>query len=108
MVLNTFRQMGAAEPGLRLIAALEWFFYVRGLFAEWVGWLQDFLQATAGHFHPSIAERIAAQEESLALKRKINDRQGIAISLYNLGSLYLQQSNYQAALTTLLKRSGSF
>jgi diguanylate cyclase (GGDEF)-like protein len=238
--LNTFRQMGDAERGLRLIVALEWFFYVRGLFAEGMGWLGDFLQeslsepsrarglralasfkeevglleesqklyaqslelsqrlgdkqgvasalhmlgviaretgqlqqaladlgeslslfrsvgdlwgvgtalndlaivhaylgnnaeakelflqslevkkaigdlqgvayaiANAAHFHPSIAERIAAQEESLALKRKINDRHGIANSLYNLGSLYLQQSNYRASLTRLIEALSLF
>ncbi|WP_299432881.1 diguanylate cyclase [uncultured Meiothermus sp.] len=230
VALNTFKQTGDAERGLRLMVALEWFFYVRGLFTEGVGWLQEFLPGTVfstqtqagglrvlaslnkelgrveqskqqlqeslelfrgigdvqgtasvlhllgviaretgqpyeaqrlleeslqlrktvgdlwgvgtslndlaivqaylgqdaearelflkslevkrqvgdiqgmayatanvGHFHDTVEERIAAQEESLALKRKINDHQGIANSLHNLAGIYLQQKNYALA-----------
>ncbi|MBF6595389.1 MAG: diguanylate cyclase [Thermaceae bacterium] len=46
LALNTFKAH-QAEHGVRLVVALEWFFYVRGLFREGVEWLEIFLQGAA-------------------------------------------------------------
>lgn len=101
VALNTFQQRGDAEGGLRLMVALEWFFYVRGLFAEGVGWLQEFLQGTvlSTQTQASGLRALASLnkelgrvdqskqqlQESLQLFRRIADVQGTAAALHLLG-----------------------
>ncbi|MER3554572.1 MAG: diguanylate cyclase [Meiothermus sp.] len=113
----TFKRRGEAERGVRLAAALEWFFYVRGLFAEGVGWLESFLH------DPAVPEAVRAKglrslaslgkelgkseasreqfQESLELFRAAGDRAGVADALHMLGILAREAGQLEEALRQL-------
>ena len=99
-------ESGAAEPGLRLAAALRSFWDIRGYWAEGRGWLEGALA------HPAAQARTRARgwalaeagmmaawphldheaarplfEESLAIAHELGDRPLIARSLLQLGKL---------------------
>jgi predicted ATPase/Tfp pilus assembly protein PilF/DNA-binding XRE family transcriptional regulator len=98
------------EVGVRLAVALWWFWYTRGFLAVGRRWLEAAiavevgsaaLRAWALHGAGMLAWRQgdyqqarAWHEESLALRQKLGDRQGIASSLENLGMVAWRQSDY--------------
>lgn len=73
-------ERGEVELGLRLAAALAQFWFIRGHYVEGRTWLDRFLDGVTEN------EDLALLEESLAVYRSLNDQQGIARALVNLGS----------------------
>ena len=96
---------GDAEPALRLATALGRFWEVRGHFREGRGWLEAALTAGGGGDWPGLRATalnwaaVLAQhqgdyaaahglyEHSLALRRRLDDRPGVAAALVGLGNL---------------------
>ena len=101
------------EAGLHFASALWWFWHVRGHFTEGREWLASTLAAVptpttlraralqaAGALarnQGDYATARALSEESLAIKRELGDKQGIAASLNNLATLALSQGDFAAA-----------
>jgi predicted ATPase len=103
------------EAGLRLGAALWWFWMVRGYMTEGRARLATLLGSAgaaartaararalngAGALAQCQGEYEAARalyEESLAIRRELGDQHGIADSLNNLGILASDQGEYEAA-----------
>jgi predicted ATPase/DNA-binding SARP family transcriptional activator len=104
------------ELGLRLAAALGWFWEVRGHLSEGRAWLArllelaercgvaDALQARALHVAGKLAYRQgdypAAQtlhERSLALWRALEDQHGIATALNDLGNVAFHRGDFATA-----------
>jgi len=99
------------EAGLRLAGGLWWFWHVRGQHVtEGRRWLSNKL-AEASHDSPYRAKALngaavlarnqgdyatarSLSEESLALKRRLQDKQGIAAALTTLATLALMQGDY--------------
>lgn len=106
-------QRGSAETGLRLAALLWWFWHVRGYFTEGREWLAAGLNrapqntsararalngaAVLARNQGDYAAAQALSEQSLAMKRELGDRQGVAAALNTLATLALQRSDYAAA-----------
>ncbi len=105
---------GNAEAGLRLAGAVWRFWYVRGHLGEGRERLAQALEADradtpaarakalhgAGGLAWSQGDYAAArelQEESLAIRRELGDRRGIASVLGNLGNVAQCQGDYAAA-----------
>jgi tetratricopeptide (TPR) repeat protein len=111
--LTWIQAAGSGEAGLRLTAALWWFWYVRGYASEGWLWLESALEKGADAAIPLRVKALNAVawlelhqqdfktqrtylEKALVLARSAGDKWGIANSLYLLGRL----SYYQADLTT--------
>lgn len=112
--LARFAEQGAVERSLRLGAALEHFWYVRGHLSEGRRWLETALAGAAIVAAPVRANALAAagvlahyqgdyprarelQQEALALRRGIGDRPGIADCLQMLGLIAESNGDYAAA-----------
>ncbi|MBM3459804.1 MAG: tetratricopeptide repeat protein, partial [Armatimonadetes bacterium] len=109
---------GGAESGVRLAGALWRFWEMHGHFTEGREWLARVLDAGAGTAPVVRAEALngagnlandqgdyaaarAFHQESLAIRRGLGDRRGIAGSLNNLGNVACDQSDYGAARALL-------
>jgi non-specific serine/threonine protein kinase len=108
---------GRTTDGLRLCAALGWFWLVHGKYSEGQKWcavaLSDIGAQPPPKLHADVllasarlTQRLgdypAAQaryEESLALYRALGDRQGIAVCTGNLGNLAYDRGEREAAKT---------
>lgn len=116
IALHFFEQQGDALRGLRLMVALEWFFYVRGLFKEGVQWLQGFLQGDVPELLRAKGLRALASltkelsrlpesrslfQQSLELFRRVGHPEGIASTLHMLGVLARDSGQYVQALAYL-------
>ena len=106
---------GDVAGGLQLAGALWRFWFVRGYLREGRDWLARLLAAApskqiaaarAKALHGTSALALqqgdypaasALCEESLAIRRKLGDRRGIAASLNNLANVALMQGNRQSA-----------
>ena len=106
---------GDAAGGLRLAGAFWRFWLLRGYLSEGRGWLSDLLAIAAGGEDPAARAKalngagvLACQqadfptarilhEEGLAIRRKLGDRRGIAVSLHNLGLVACDQGDYPSA-----------
>jgi predicted ATPase/DNA-binding CsgD family transcriptional regulator len=108
------------ELGLRLAAALWWFWWVRGYLSEGRAWLERAISSSPKDTSPtsSIASRAIALyrvaflaqsqgdyasaaalgEESLALFHSLGDSRGIAWAHYVLGIIALMQGGYAGAM----------
>ena len=104
-----------SASGLELAGALFQFWYVRGFFGEGYGVLSGLLareptehapatRAKALHAAGAMAWRQGdypvawkLHEESLAIRRTLGDRNGIAASLNSLGALAYDENDYPAA-----------
>ncbi len=108
-------QSGDAETGLRIAAALGWFFSERIHWSEGLDWLERLLTANpdapaslrAKAFHSAGAlaglledekHTRALCEQALVLARAANDRWNIAWSLCHLGNYIISDSDQSAAL----------
>jgi non-specific serine/threonine protein kinase len=106
-------QADAPDIAQRMAGALWRFWDTRGYLTEGRRWLEDALARGgvpahiraralngAGMLAYSQSDLVTAQmrfEESLALRRALNDQTGIAIALNNLGMVAWSQGNYAAA-----------
>jgi len=103
----------AGEVGVRLAAALWWFWMVRGYWSEGNTWLARMLaqvQETVAmraelllglgylaRIRGNLLEAGTLFEESLAISRSSGDRRGIAHALSDLGSVVGLQGDYRRA-----------
>lgn len=116
IALHFFEQQADTQRGLRLMVALEWFFYVRGLFKEGVQWLQGFLQgelpdllrakglralASLSKELSRVSESRSLFQQSLGLFRRVGTPEGIASTLHMLGVLARDSGQYLQALAYL-------
>jgi predicted ATPase/DNA-binding SARP family transcriptional activator len=103
------------ETGLRLSAALWWFWFIRGYLAEGWGWIDRALGRAAGSGEtPARAkalcgaggiawfrgEHVTARhlmEESVAIWRRLGERRGLGIALRAFGWVALDQGDLEAA-----------
>jgi predicted ATPase len=120
--LGWARDSGEHELGLRLGAGLWRFWYQRGHLTEGRAWLaQPLAAASDAAVAVDPAVRAAAAnaagilalyqddygaaramlEESIALRRSLGDRSGVAASLGNLGIVLIDQGDYARAATVL-------
>lgn len=102
--LRWAKERGEVEAGLRLVGALNWFWWMRGYLAEGRGWIEGFLEAAhglratdgtraralLGAGRLAIAQgdldrSFAFLEQSLAMYRRLGDEAGIAGLLAELG-----------------------
>ena len=106
---------GNAANGLQLAGFVWWFWLVRGYFGEGRGWLSALLTTVpsgealvarakaltgAGALALQQGDYPAARAlhgESLAIRRQLGDRRGIASSLGNLGNVFYDQGDYPTA-----------
>jgi predicted ATPase/DNA-binding winged helix-turn-helix (wHTH) protein len=106
---------GNAAGGLRLAAALGWFWRSRGHIGEGRHWLSLLIDAEPnGQESPTRANALRGagilamdqadysasrqlQEEALAIYRRVGDRQGIARALNNLGIVAQEQADNATA-----------
>lgn len=113
--LQWLRERGRAEEGLRLGGALAWFSHIRGYWAEGRAHLETLLAlpgATArtaarakaldgaGVLAQDLGDYGAARpllEESLSVRRELNDPWGVGTSLHNLASMAACQGEYEDA-----------
>src|SRR5205085_2651217 len=104
----------AAQDGLRLAAALWWFWFARNDYSEGGYWLARALERSP-HAPPALraealigAGRIAAAqvnhaaarrlcEQGLALAQALDEQPRLALALYALGSIAIDQEDYPAA-----------
>jgi predicted ATPase/class 3 adenylate cyclase len=113
--LSWARAQADGERGLRLAAALCWFWYMRGDLSEGRGWLAEALarastapaalRATAlngaGNLASDQGEYGQAEvlyEQALALRRELGDTRGIAGSLSNLAGVAERRGDYGRAV----------
>jgi predicted ATPase/DNA-binding XRE family transcriptional regulator len=111
-------ERGAMEAGLRLAAAVWRFWWIRGHLSEGRRWLEAALAADDGAtpearvralngagflatVQGDLARGVALREESLAIARAIEDRQGVASSLTGLGFIAAWQGDHTRAMTLL-------
>jgi predicted ATPase/DNA-binding winged helix-turn-helix (wHTH) protein len=113
---------GPAAEGLRLAAALGWFWRLRGHVGEGRRWFSVLIDAApSGQDSPTRADALrwasvlamdqtdfaaaqGLQEAALAIYRSVGDRMGIARVLSNLGIVAEEQGHHTAA-QSLLKES---
>ena len=106
---------GDSVTGLRIAAAIWWFWQTRGHLREGRQWLSRLLAAApatealairakalrgAGALAREQADYAAAEalhRESLTLRRELGDQRGIALALGSLGAVALELGNYDAA-----------
>jgi predicted ATPase/DNA-binding XRE family transcriptional regulator len=104
--LRWAKERGEVEAGLRLVGALNWFWWMRGYLAEGRGWIEGFLEAAC---NLGVAEGTRARallgagrlalaqgdldrsftfyEQSLAAYRRLGDEAGTAGLLAELGQV---------------------
>jgi predicted ATPase/class 3 adenylate cyclase len=113
---------GDTEATLRLAAALNSFWDVRGYWTEGRKWLELALASTSGTpsmraealrvagmlawYQGDIGCAVARLEESVALRRALGDKKGMAVSLNNLGIVVYRQGNYGRAVALLEESLG--
>jgi predicted ATPase len=108
---------GGAEAGLRLAGALWRFWWVRGYLSDGWAYLAKALERSGAFARtPARAKALSGAgnlvwnqgdygtartlyEESLAIRRELGDKLGIAASLGNLGVMAYEQGDYGAART---------
>ena len=108
------REGGPGDTGLRLMAALWRFWYVRGYFTEGRRWLEQAFTASPNMPPPTraillygLGTLIAEQgdlaragvtlRESLQLYRELGDKRGVANTLSNLATRETAEGNYEEA-----------
>ena len=104
-----------SSAGLRLCGALTRFWQMRGFLAEGREWCARVLKKPAGveraperakalnaagllaFAHSDYPEARSRFEESLAIRRQLDDRRGTAATLNNLGNVALEQGDFATA-----------
>ena len=106
------------EPGLRLVKALDWFWFVRNYLTEGRRWLEGAMARSEGEA-PDLRAAIfsgAAQlargqgdyedatryfTQSLELYRTLDDKKNVAATLNNLGVVATSQGDYERAMAVI-------
>ena len=105
---------GNPEDGLRVIAALWRFCYLRGYYTEGRRWLDAALAATPGAALPMRAQALVGAgnlahmqceydeaterlEDALAVYREMSDERGVAAVLHSLGSVARERGRYDTS-----------
>lgn len=112
------------EAGLRLAAALWWFWYVRGYFNEGQRWLQRALAASATPddarlealsgaavltaLRGDVARAEALSEEGLSLARAIGNKDGAAYAVLTLGTIAVRQRDVGRARSLIEESAALF
>jgi non-specific serine/threonine protein kinase len=115
---------GDAQGGLRLAAALWWFWYVRGYFSDGLRWLERALAAASTQdearlealsgaavlmaMQGDVARAQAWSEEGLAFARAIGNKDGAAYAVLTLGSLALRQRDFARARSLMEESAALF
>jgi tetratricopeptide (TPR) repeat protein len=116
--LGQLLDSGEAEQGLRLVAGLREFWLGTGRIDEGRDWLRAFLALPEAKPQTAIRARAldvagalafwqsdrdmadALMHEALAIRRELDDKQGIALSLIHIGQYeWMFESNYTVART---------
>ena len=117
-VLTTLLEQNEGGTALRLAMALWRFWHTRGYLSEGQGWLQSalskgsdaepraraqalFATAALAWAQGTYTSARALAEESLSLRRELNDARGVAASLNVLGLLYQDMGDHHAARAVL-------
>jgi tetratricopeptide (TPR) repeat protein len=113
--LGWARDSGESEPGLRLAAAVWWFWHVRGYWGEARDWLESTLARAATVGRTAARAKVLAGtgdlaghrcdfslacarlEESVAIWRELGDKRGLAQALRFLAVVYSSQGGHAAA-----------
>ena len=108
-----------AEGGLRLCGALQRFWGTRAHFSEGRDWCERMLGKVGGqahtlersralhaagflaHYQGDYSAARARYEESLAIRKELDDRAGVAAIFNNLGNVALELGDYASARTML-------
>jgi predicted ATPase/DNA-binding XRE family transcriptional regulator len=105
--LRWAKEQGDVEAGLRLVGALNWFWWMRGYLGEGRGWTEGFLEAAHGSLRAADGARAKALlgagrlafgqgdlgrtitlfEQSLTTYRRLGDEVGTAALLVELGQV---------------------
>lgn len=110
----SLREHGCPREGLRIIAALWRFCYLRGYYSEGRSWLSATLAATPdaplslraralvgsgilAHMQCEYDEATERLEDALAAYRQMSDDRGVAAVLHSLGSVARERGRYDAA-----------
>jgi DNA-binding CsgD family transcriptional regulator/tetratricopeptide (TPR) repeat protein len=119
----SLRGSGCAESGVRLAAALWTFWFTRGYLSEGRRWLESATSLSSRSAPPTLARAKALNgagflamfqdeeaakaliEESLALYRELGDKEGIASSLVNLGSVAVLGQRDDVPVAALLEEA---
>ncbi len=116
-VLQWAEQTGEVETGLRIAAALNRFWHVRGYLSEGRDWLEKYVALTASAgadlaavranalgglgmlvlYQCDYAQARSLHQQALALRRELGDKPGIAACLNNLGFVVQRQCEYELA-----------
>jgi predicted ATPase len=112
----SLRKQGSVEIGLRLAAALHWFWNLQGRFLEGRAWLEEALAPTQEpappaalaeallviadmmELHIDLAAAAPLLAQSLMLYRQIGDRAGEAQALWHTGRIARSLGNYAQAI----------
>jgi predicted ATPase/DNA-binding XRE family transcriptional regulator len=116
--LSWAKERGGAEAGLRLGGMLNWFWWMRGYFAEGGNWTEDFLERAArgdrsaldgarakallgagmlSFGHGDLPRSIRLLEEALAAYRGLGDQAGTAATVAMLGYVRRAQGDDERA-----------
>lgn len=113
---SSLGEQAGTETGLRLAAALHWFWFLRGYINEGFGWLERGLARPgvaaapirakalikAGHLAwrlGNIARAIAMHDEGLSLSREVGDKKNLTLALWFSGISEILRGDYRQAAT---------
>jgi predicted ATPase/transcriptional regulator with XRE-family HTH domain len=118
--LNWAMESGAQEQGLRLASAIGSFWNENGYLREGICWLSNMLNMNKGQFPSARAfalinsgyiarnmgnfeQAVLYSEESLSIFKHLKDKQGIGLSLMNIGIVCYLNNQFNRGARLLMK-----